>query len=453
MHGLGRGALPGCRGRQVGGLPQAGRGAYRQLARRGRAVVGRAGDHRGRRRTGGDQQCLGQEEHGPHTAVGRAGVHRHREAVARGQHADHREAELRRVAEPVDVQVLAAAQPLDGQRDLQLVHADARVVDDDRGAVVRGPQRDLDRGVRLRVPGGVVQQLRDGEHDRLHRPADHVHVGTGADLDPLVVADTGLGTAQHVDQRRGRALPPRPGAAEHGDGLRAPPELRVGVVDLHQVLQHVRAVVPVLHVGDGQLLLVRQRLDRAHRRLEGGLGRLVGPHPGLLDGADEAVHHQVHALAVRRARQPLVPQALPGAAAAQLHGRQPDVDQMGDLGLADPDVRLAAAHLLLGGGEPFAEPGRGGGLPHPHRDGRDRDDRDRPEHRSRYVTSHQILTNSGRPIRPGQPIGSRRVWGTHRDAHSGRRGQDPTRTPATGRDCLIILAISLGYKSRLVREL
>ncbi|GEC05223.1 hypothetical protein SSP24_28780 [Streptomyces spinoverrucosus] len=94
----------------------------------------------------------------------------------------------------------------------------------------------------------------------------------------------------------------------HGDGLGSAAELGVGVVDSEQVAQDVGVVVPVLHLGDGHLLFVGLGLDGAHRRLQGGLRRLVGARPGVLDRVGEPFQDTVETFRELRVGQPVVEQ-------------------------------------------------------------------------------------------------------------------------------------------------
>lgn len=83
-----------------------------------------------------------------------------------------------------------------------------------------------------------------------------------------------------------------------------PAELAVGVVDQHQVGEDLRAVaVLALDLVDDDLLLVGQTLQGPHRRLEDGLGVLLGVP------ADLRQHGRVLALQARVQRAEFV--ALP----------------------------------------------------------------------------------------------------------------------------------------------
>ncbi len=79
-------------------------------------------------------------------------------------------------------------------------------------------------------------------------------------------------------------MPAQPAVAQHGDGLRAPAELGVGVVDLQQVLEDGRLAVLVLQPGEDQLLLGGQALQGPHRGLQHGLRRFLGLLLGRRDG-------------------------------------------------------------------------------------------------------------------------------------------------------------------------
>ncbi|MDX2876538.1 hypothetical protein PV366_23065 [Streptomyces ipomoeae] len=333
-----------------------------------------------------------QERHGADTAVRRAGVDGHGEAVAPGEHSDDGEAEPGRVAEPGDVHRVAPAEEVAGALDGLAVHADAGVVDDHARAVVHGLDGDLDRGAGLGVAGRVVEQFGEREDDRLHRAALHGDLDLAVDADAPVVADAGGGAPDHVEQRRGGALAARPGAAEYGDGLGAAAELGVGVVDFEEVAQHVGVVVPVLHLGDGDLLLVGEGLKGAHRRLEGGLGGLVGAGPRVFDGAGEAGQHLLQASAELRLGEPGVERSDAGEGSAGVVGerRQPDRDQVPQLLLTGPHPvgQLGVAPALPPGDAVLAQQEYGG-----DEQGRGQG----PGHRRRYLIGHEsprVLTSS-----------------------------------------------------------
>nr|WP_246623091.1 hypothetical protein [Streptomyces solisilvae] len=330
------------------------------------------------------EQLGREEQHRPHTAVRGPGVHRDAEAVPRGQQAHDGEAELRRVAEPGDVHGALTGEQGGGPLDLQAVHAHTGVVDHDAGPVVHRLEADLHGGVGLRVPGGVVQQLGDREHDGLHGPAHHGDVDQGVHLHPLVVADPRLGAADHIGQRGGQPLTAGPGAAEHGDGLGTPAELGVGVVDLQQVPQHIGVVVPLLHLGDGHLLFVGEPLDGAHRRLERRFGGGVSPCLCPVHRPGELLHDGVQALREGRPGQLLVPQPRQRSWLAQ---------RVRDRGEAHIDEVL---HLLVAGPQAVLQSGvapadSGGDLPLAYQKHQDDEERDgqTPAHRLRYVISHQ----------------------------------------------------------------
>ncbi len=352
---------------RLGALGVVGRGA------RLSAVVVEMGEQRGR-----------QEQHGAHPAVRGPGVHRDAEAVPRGQQAHDGEAELRRVAQPGDVHGALTGEQGGGPLDLQAVHADTGVVDHDAGPVVHRLEADLHAGVGLRVAGGVVQQLGDREHDRLHGPAHHRDVDQGVHLHPLVVADARLGAADDIGQRGGHPLAAGPGAAEHGDGLGAPAELGVGVVDLQQVPQHIGVVVPLLHLGDEDLLFVRESLDGAHRRLERRLGGCLGPCLRLVHRAGELLHDGVQALREGRTGQLLVPQARQRAGLAQRvrDRREAYVDEVLHLLVTGPQA------VLERGAAPADARGDPALADQEHQDDEKRDGQT-PAHRLRYVISHQ----------------------------------------------------------------
>ncbi|GAA3040960.1 hypothetical protein GCM10020000_19480 [Streptomyces olivoverticillatus] len=274
----------------------------------------------------------------------------------------------------------AAGQQGDGLLDLLVVHAHARVVDDDGGAVVHGLEADLDGGVGLGVPGRVVEEFGDGEHDGLHGPADDREVDLAVHAYAAVVADPRGGAPYDVGERGGDALAAGPGAAQHGDGLGAAAELGVGVVDLQQVAQHVGVVVPVLHVRDGQLLFVGEALEGAHGRLERGLGGLVSAGLGPVDGLGEVVHHGLEAVREVGAGQPVVERAGqryrgPGGVR---DGGQSHADQVPYLLVTRPDAlfELVDAPAHSGGDRPLAH--------QQDRDGGQRDGQT-PDHHLRYV--------------------------------------------------------------------
>ncbi|WP_060888903.1 hypothetical protein [Streptomyces scabiei] len=311
------------------------------------------------------------------------------------------------------------------------VHADARVVDDDARAVVDVLDVDLDRGAGLRVTGGVVEQFGHGEDDGFHGAAHHGDAGLAVDAHAPVVADAGGGAPDDLHERGGGALPSRPGAAQHGDGLGSPAELGVGVVDFEEVAQHVGVVVPVLHLGDGDLLLVGEGLDRAHGRLEGGLGRPVRTGARVLDGPGEAGQHLVEALAELRVGEPRVERSDGGDGPAGRvgEGRQTDRDQMAQLLLPGPQV-------LGQGGVPRALPPGDPPLAQQEHSGGEEGGRQRPGHRLRYRFGHgvRVLTSSSpwrRPADAGRRTG---VDGAHDASGAAARVLSGTRREVvTGR--------------------
>lgn len=337
------------------------------------------------------EQRGGQERDGADAAVRRAGVHGDGESVAPGEHPDDGEAELGRVVEAGDVHLAASTEQLGGAFHGVAVHADARVVDDDTRAVVHVSDVHLDRGVGLGVAGGVVEQLGDRQDDRLHGAALHRDVDLAVDAYAPVVADARGGAPDDLDERGGGALPARPGAAQDGDGLGTAAELGVGVVDFEKVAQHVGVVVPVLHLGDGHLLLVGEGLDRAHGRLESGLGGLVGADLGVLDGAGEAGEHLVEALAELRLGEPAVERSDAGHALAGVvgEGRQADRDQMAQFLLPGP-------HVVGEDGVPSALPPGDPVLAQQEYGGGEQGRCQGPGHRLRYRFGHevQVLTSS-----------------------------------------------------------
>jgi hypothetical protein len=337
------------------------------------------------------EQRGGQERDGADAAVRRAGVHGDAEPVAPGEHPDDGEAELGWVAEAGDVHLAAAVEQVGGASYGVGVHADARVVDDDARAVVHVLDVDLDPGVGLGVAGGVVEQFGDGEDDRFDGAALHGDVGLAVDADAPVVADARGGAPDDLDERGGGTLPSRPGTAQYGDGLGAAAELGVGVVDFEEVAQHVGVVVPVLHLGDGDLLFVGEGLEGAHGRLEGGLGGLVGTGPRVFDGPGETGQHLVEALAEVRVGEPLVERSdgRDGAAGGVGEGRQADRDQMAQLLLPGPHVvgQDGVSAALPPGDPPLAQQEHGGG---------EQGGCERPAHRLRYRFGHEVrvLTSS-----------------------------------------------------------
>ncbi len=292
-----------------------------------------------------------------------------------------------------------------GPLHLAGVHADPRVVDHDAGAVVGRLEVDLDGGVGLGVPGRVVEQFGDGEHDRLHRPADDGEFELRTDLDPPVVADPGLRAAHHVGERGDPALAARPRAAQHGDGLGPAPELGVGVVDLQQVAQHVGVVVAVLHVRDGELLLVGQALQRADGALERGLGGLVGAAPGPPGGGRALLQDAPQVLREVRSGQPPVGGDGVGGRAGRQSGVGavvPGCDRRQVDGGQQAGFLVPCADGLLQVADPLAEDAAPPPLPDQERDEDEGGGRQEPRGSVRYVWGHQILVAGVDP-----PMGDR----------------------------------------------
>ncbi|WUH43527.1 hypothetical protein OHO27_00590 [Streptomyces sp. NBC_00443] len=331
-----------------------------------------------------------QEHHRAYTAVRRERVHGDAESVALGESPDDGEAEAGRVAEPGDVHRVCAGEQFGGVRGRLAVHADPGVVDHHAGAVVHRLDGDLDGRARLRVTCRVVEQFGDREHHRFDRPAPHGDVDLAVDADAPVVADAGGGAAYDLDERGGGALTAGPRAAQHCDGLGTAAELGVGVVDFEQVAQHAGVVVPVLHLGDGHLLFVGQGLDGAHRRLQGGLRRLVCAQPGVLDGAGEPLHNSVEALRELRVGEPGVEQTdgrelLVGRV---LQGRQPGGDEV-------PQFLLPCPKAVPQFGVPSALPRADAAFAHQQHGHGEQAHGQAPDHRLRYLFRHQVLTASG----------------------------------------------------------
>lgn len=157
------------------------------------------------------------------------------------------------------------------------------------------------------------------------------------------------------------------------------------MVDFEEVAQHVGVVVPVLHLGDGHLLLVGEGLDRAHRRLEGGLGGLVGAGLRVLDGAGEAGQHLVQALAELRVGELGVERsdARQVLAGTVRQGRQPDRDQMAQLLLPGP-------HAVGQDGVPAALPPADPVLAQQEYGGGEQGRGQGPGHRLRYRFGHEV---------------------------------------------------------------
>ncbi|MBD2894439.1 hypothetical protein amrb99_33640 [Actinomadura sp. RB99] len=401
------------RGRRLPALGAAGRGGPRPRA------VGHLGEQRAR-----------HEHDGAHAAVGGPRVDRHREPVPGGEHPRDGEPDARRVAEPVHVHRRLAGQQLGGALELLGVHRDARVVDGDGDAVVRRAEVDLDGGVRAGVAGGVVEQLGERQHDRLDRPAGDRDVHRSLQVDPQVVADPGGRAAHHVGHRGRRALLARPRPAQHGGGLRAPAELGVHVVDAEQAVEHVGVVVPLLHRGDGELLLVGEALHGAHHRAEGRLGGLVGPRPDPVGGPGEQVHHRLQGLAEGGRLAGEVVQGA-GDAHARVVERvhqlgQPDIGEVPQLLVAQFDAGREGGVLVaeLGGQPPLARQLDGGGDA-----GGGHDD----ERRRQQGLLHRILVTQG--VGRDEPASDRLVAGGTGADGAGRGGDAPRfrdRRPGRG---------------------
>lgn len=241
--------------------------------------------HRGHRGRKGRRGCwciageklVGQENHRSYASIGGYGVHRDLEPVAGGQHAGDGEPELWGNAQTGDADRGPGREESRRAVLLLLAHAETGVVDDEADALRDGLDVDLHRSAGRGVVRGVGQQLGEDHRHRFHGLADDGEVDLPVDPDAVELPDTALGAAGHVEDGGDRLPAPEPAAAQHRDALRAAPELAVGVVDGHQVGEHV-GVVAVLLLGvlDDHLLLVREPLKGAHGRLEDGLGLLLG---------------------------------------------------------------------------------------------------------------------------------------------------------------------------------
>ncbi len=162
------------------------------------------------------------------------------------------------------------------------------------------------------------------------------------------------------------------------------------MVDLQQVAQHVGVVVTFLHLGDGDLLLVRQPLQGPHGRLERGLRGLVGAGLRLLEGLGEELHHGLEALGEGGARE--APVERPGQrhllADGVRDGGQPHRHQVTHFLVTRAEAVLqlgdAPAHSV--GDRPLAN--------QQHRDDGQRCEQ-APDHHLRYVMRHQFLLDEG----------------------------------------------------------
>ncbi|CAG6398045.1 hypothetical protein SCOCK_620032 [Actinacidiphila cocklensis] len=235
------------------------------------------------------QKLLGNQHHRTYTTVRRGRIDGNAESVACGQHSDDRETELRRISQCCDVGGTLRRQQIVGPLLLLLVHTDTCIVDDDADTLGHGAGGDVDGGVRRGVTGRVVEQFRECQGDRFHRPAGHREVALRADLDPGVVADSSLCAAHHVVDRGVGPLPAEPAVTENGDRLGSPAELRVHVVDFQEILQHIVLAVFPLRLGDGQLLFVGETLQRPHRGFQRTLGGVLRTDPRLVHGTGVAV--------------------------------------------------------------------------------------------------------------------------------------------------------------------
>lgn len=242
------------------------------------ATGGRGGRDggRGRGRVAGEK-LVGQENHRAYASIRGYGVHRDLEPVAGGQHAGDGESELWGNAQAGDADRGPGREESRGAVLLLLAHAEARVVDDEADALRDGLDVDLHRSAGGGVVGGVGEQLGEDHRDGFHGLADDGEVDLSVDPDPVELPDAALGAAGDVEDGRDGLPASEPAAAQHRDALRPAAELAVGVVDGHQVGEHVGVVaVFLLGVLYDHLLLVREPLKSTHGRLEDGLGLLFG---------------------------------------------------------------------------------------------------------------------------------------------------------------------------------
>lgn len=225
------------------------------------------------------QQGGGDEDDGGGAAV-RGGLERDPYALALGEAADHEQ------AEPVGVgqfELGGFGEPQVGVEEHVGGHAQAPVVDL-QGEAVGDPLADhLDRGVRGREDGGVLQEFGDQVGEVGDRGALDGQPRQPAHLDALVVLHLGDRRAHHVHQLDGLApLPRGGGAGEDHQALGVPPHAGGEVVEAEQVGQFLGVLGAPFHgVQQGQLA-VQQDLAAAGE-VDEDLGDAAA-HVGLLDG-------------------------------------------------------------------------------------------------------------------------------------------------------------------------
>ncbi len=141
----------------------------------------------------------------------------------------------------------------------------------------------LDRGVRGREDGGVLQEFGDQVGEVGHGGAADADPGEAPDLDPFVVLDLGDGGPHHVHELDG--LAPLAGggrAGEDHEPFRVPSHTGREVVEAEQVGQFVAVLGAALHRVQQRELAVQEDLVAAGE-VDEDLGD-AAPHVRLFDG-------------------------------------------------------------------------------------------------------------------------------------------------------------------------
>ncbi len=229
------------------------------------------------------QQGRGEEEHRGGAPV-RAGLEDDLDAVALREAADDEQAEAVGVGE---LELGGFGEPEVRVEQRLRGHAEAAVVDLQGEAVGDAFAVHLDRGVRRREHGGVLQEFGDEVGDVGDGRADDAQAREPAYLDALVVLDLGDGGAYDVHQLDGLApLAGGRGAGEDHEALGVPAHAGGHVVEAEEVGQFLGVLGTAFHgVEEGQLA-VQQHLVAAGQVDEhlGDAAAQVGLLDGGLDG-------------------------------------------------------------------------------------------------------------------------------------------------------------------------
>ncbi len=229
---------------------------------------------------GGLGEQGGRDEHDRGGASVRRFLQGDPDVLALGEPADDEQ------AEPVGVgefEVGGLGEPQVGVEEHLGGHAEAPVVDFEREAVGDAFAVHLDRGVRGREDGGVLQEFGDQVGEVGHGGAADADPGEAPDLDAFVVLDLGDGGPHHVHQLDG--LAPLAGggrAGEDHEPFRVPSHTGREVVEAEQVGQFVAVLGAALHRVQQGELAVQEDLVAAGE-VDEDLGD-AAPHVRLFDG-------------------------------------------------------------------------------------------------------------------------------------------------------------------------